>query len=78
MTWTARTAKRVFLSQAETIRFGSLELVCPDRTYCFSGRDAGAGGAPRGDRDDAQAIRSARRHARDCVIRFLGESGGGD
>jgi cyclopropane-fatty-acyl-phospholipid synthase len=44
MTWMPRMAKRAFLSQAETIRFGSLELVCPDRTYCFSGRDAGAAG----------------------------------
>src|SRR5579863_7449874 len=42
MTWTTRLAKRAFLGQADTIRFGSLELVCPDRTYAFSGPEAGA------------------------------------
>jgi cyclopropane-fatty-acyl-phospholipid synthase len=41
MTWLSRVAKRAFLSQAETIRFGSLELVCPDRTYSFTGAEPG-------------------------------------
>ena len=41
MRWIDRRAKRLFLAAAERIRCGSLELVCPDRTYTFSGPHRG-------------------------------------
>lgn len=42
MTWINRRAKQVFLGLADTIRFGSIEIVCPDRTYAFAGQQPGA------------------------------------
>ncbi len=37
MTWVDRQAKGLFIRAAGTISHGSLDLVCPDRTYAFSG-----------------------------------------
>jgi cyclopropane-fatty-acyl-phospholipid synthase len=40
--WIDRRAKRMFLGLAESIRYGSIDIVCPDRTYTFEGAGAGA------------------------------------
>jgi cyclopropane-fatty-acyl-phospholipid synthase len=42
MTWLDRQAKRLFMKAADTIRHGSIEIVCPDRTYAFCGSGPGA------------------------------------
>src|SRR6187401_2152103 len=42
MRWLEQPAKRLFLKAADSIRFGSIDIVCPDRTYSFQGRGPGA------------------------------------
>jgi cyclopropane-fatty-acyl-phospholipid synthase len=42
MSWLDRQAKRAFLRAADTITHGTLEIVCPDRTYGFEGAGAAA------------------------------------
>ncbi|MEZ5315882.1 MAG: cyclopropane-fatty-acyl-phospholipid synthase family protein [Vicinamibacterales bacterium] len=41
MGWTTAVGKRLFLEAAAQIRVGTLELVCPDRTYTFKGSHHG-------------------------------------
>ena len=36
MNWLNSQAKQVFLGWADQIKYGSFELVCPDRTYAFT------------------------------------------
>jgi cyclopropane-fatty-acyl-phospholipid synthase len=44
MSWLDRQSKRAFIRAAETIKYGSFEMVCPDRTYAFCGEGPGAAG----------------------------------
>jgi len=44
MKWLDQRAKRTFIRAADTIKFGSFEMVCPDKTYSFTGADAGSAG----------------------------------